>query len=472
MRRFAAIVLAAVVLAACGTRLPDSAFENTAQRTTRTTRSESFDPGGFTTETTTAGETPGGTDERSGSSTDPRTGARVPGADAPNTASDVGVTATTLTIGNITAENGVLGDAFAPAVRGLRAWVAYTNAHGGVRGRKIVLKTCDDREDRNRDLACAQQLVEKDKVFALVSTNSRSLGGSAEYLNAHAVPTIGFPITNSFGRYPHLFSAYRNGYLALSTGPYRWFKQTLGVTEAAVFMYDIDESKQAGQQFQKAMELEGMHVTPYVVSFAAPSFDQPVADMQTHGTQLIVDAMDDGANRKLCDAMQRRNFRVKAKVSTPVSEGERVGQDYNDTCRNSVYIVNSSRVYTATDIPEIAKFRSAYARYQPNLPLHQWAMESWGLADMFADGVTSMGGAPTRAGLEKWLNALNQYKANGMLLGLDWGKFDPTATKVEDCFAVAHWQDSKGGWIEATDPVPFCYPDAHQFLSKALEQGN
>ena len=484
MRRFAAILLAAVMLAACGTRLPDSAFENAAHQTTKTTRGESFGPGEFATDTTLAGDTPRGPGQQPGSVTNPRTGARTPAADAPNTASDVGVTAATLTIGNITAENGVLGDAFAPAVRGLRAWVAYTNAHGGVRGRKIVLKTCDDREDRNRDLACAQQLVERDKVFALVSTNSRSFGGAAEYLNSHAVPTIGFPITNSFGRYPHLFSAYRNGYprdgqhagvngyLALSTGPYRWFKQTLGVTEAAVFMYDIDESKQAGQQFQKAMELEGMHVTPYVVSFAAPSFDQPVADMQTHGTQLIVDAMDDGANRKLCDAMQRRNFRVKAKVSTPVSEGERVGQDYNDTCRNSVYIVNSSRVYTATDVPEIAKFRSAYARYQPNLPLHQWAMESWALADMFADGVTSMGGTPTRVGLEKWLNGLNLYKANGMLLGLDWGKFDPTATKVEDCFAVAHWQDSKGGWVEATNPVPFCYPDAHQFLTKALEQGN
>ncbi|MEY2472174.1 MAG: branched-chain amino acid transport system substrate-binding protein [Actinomycetota bacterium] len=485
MRRVAVVLLAAVMLAACGTRLPDSAFETTAQRGKTLQRGDApvDEFGDDNTATTLAGETPQADNEPTITG-DGRTPARGPQADAPNTASDVGVTATTLTIGNITAENGVLGDAFAPAVRGLRAWVAYTNAHGGVRGRQIVLKTCDDREDRNRDLACAQQLVEKDKVFALVSTNSRSFGGSAEYLNAHGVPTIGFPITNSFGRYPHLFSAYRNGYprdgqhagvngyLALSTGPYRWFKQTLGVTEAAVFMYDIDESKQAGQQFQKAMELEGMHVTPYVVSFAAPSFDQPVNDMQKHGTQLIVDAMDDGANRKLCDAMARRNFSVKAKVSTPVSEGERVGEDYNDTCRNSVYVVNSSRVYTATDVPEVAKFRQAYARYQPGLPLHQWAMESWALATMFAEGVTSMGGAPTRAGLEKWLNGLVKYKANGMLLGLDWGKFDPTAPRIEDCFAVAHWQDSKGGWVEATDHVPFCYPDAHQFLSKALEQGN
>jgi hypothetical protein len=236
-------------------------------------------------------------------------------------------------------------------------------------------------------------------------------------------------------------------------------------------MYDIDESKQAGQQFQKAMELEGFHVTPYIVSFAAPNFDQPVADMQKHGTQMVVDTMDDGANRKLCDSMARRNFSVKAKVSTAVSEGERVGKDYNDTCRNSVYVVNSSRPYSS-DVPEVVKFRNAYARYQPGLPLHEWAMESWGLANMFADGVTSMGGAPTRVGLEKWLNAQVRYKANGMFVGLDWGKFDPTATRVEDCFSVARWLDSKGGWTEATDRFPFCVPDAHQFLSKALEEGN
>jgi branched-chain amino acid transport system substrate-binding protein len=408
----------------------------------------------------------------------------TPVNDGPNRASEIGVTATTLTIGNITAENGVLGDAFAPAVRGLRAWVAYTNAHGGIHGRTVVLKSCDDREDRNRDLQCAQQLVERDKVFALVSTNARSLGGSAEYLNGKGVPTLGFPITNSFGRYPHFFSAYRNGYprdgkhpgvngnLALSTGPYRWFKQVLGVTEAAVFSYDIDESKQAGQQFQHAMELEGFHVTPYIVSFAAPSFDQAVADMQRRNTQLVVDAMDDGANRKLCDAMARRNFKVKAKVSTPVVQGDRVGTDYNDTCRNSVYVINSSRPYTTTSVPSIATFRTAYARYQPGLPVHQWALESWGLATMFADGVASMGAAPTRAGLERWLNAQIEYKAGGMFVGLDWEKFDPTAPKVEDCFVVSRWLDSKGGWAEATDKFPYCYPDAHQFLSRALEQGN
>ncbi|HVT75445.1 MAG TPA: ABC transporter substrate-binding protein, partial [Acidimicrobiales bacterium] len=239
-------VALALLLASCGTRLPDSAFSDSAQPVSAGARrdatgtdagGDTLDNGG-TTDTTLASGSDTGTN--TGSSNNTSGGApSAPGDTAPNRASDTGVTATTITIGNITAENGVLGDAFAPAVRGVRAWVAYTNAHGGIHGRQIVLKTCDDREDRNRDLACAQQLVERDKVFALIGVNSRSFGGAAQYLADHQIPVLGFPITNSLYRYPTMFSIYRNGYardgktvgyngnLVYTSGWMRWFHKTL-----------------------------------------------------------------------------------------------------------------------------------------------------------------------------------------------------------------------------------------------------
>jgi hypothetical protein len=194
--------------------------------------------------------------------------------------------------------------------------------------------------------------------------------------------------------------------------------------------------------------------------------------MQKHGTQIIVDTMDDGANRKLCDAMARRNFKVKAKVSTAVSEGDRVGRDYNDTCRNSVYIATPSRAYSDTSVPEIAKFRQAYARYQPGLDVHQWALEAWTMAQMVATGIDSMGAAPTRTGLEQWFRSLRAYSGDGVLVGLEWTPEDYTRTRTEDCFDIHRWLDAKGGWVDATDKFPFCYPDAYLYLTKALEQGN
>ncbi len=497
IRSVFALLLGSLLLAACGTRLPESDFAQVqTQGVTNNSDSSNNDNSSGDDLTTDGSDSSSGdnaaTDDGSDSGSDPSSGGSgnssngggngAATADGPNTASDVGVTATSITIGTIVAENGVLGDAFAPSARGMRAWAAAINAAGGFHGRQVVLKTCDDREDRNRDLQCAQQLIEKDKVFALIATNSRAFGGSAQYLADRGIPVIGEPITASFYRYPTMFSVYQNGYkrdgktvgyngnLVSTSGIYRWFKQNLNITKAAVFAYDVDESKQAGDFMKKGLELEGFSVTQYVVSFAAPSFDQAVADMQRQGTQIILDAMDDGANRKLCDAMERRKFSVKAKVSTIVSMGDTVGNNYNDTCRNSVFIPGQTLNYQATSVPEIAKFRQAYKRYQPGLPVHQWALEAWMMGNLFKSYANTS--SPTRKGFVSYLNGLVQWKGDGIDVGLDWEKIDPAATKVKDCFTISRWLDSENGWTEATKGFPFCYPDANQYVTPASEQGN
>ncbi len=493
--RLAALLLVALVVAACGTRLPDSAFVESRASAPRATFGGAAadvpageDPAGVVDPasggpTTTSGSAQGSTAGPSATPGRPASGG-TPAASGLNQASDVGITPTTITLGTIVAENGVLGDAFAPAARGLRAWAAAMNAKGGIGGHKVILKTCDDREDRSRALECARRLIEQDKVFALVATNTRALGGAAQYINDKGVPTIGIPITNSFYRYPHLWSGYPTGYardgktvgykgqIMSLTGVYRWFKANLGVTKAAVFTYDIDESRQFGVATEKGLGLEGYDVTSYVVSFAAPSFDQAVADMQNKGVQIIFDGMDDGANRKLCDAMARRQFSVKAKVSTIVSMGDSVGNDYNATCRNSVFVPGESTPYSATTVPAVAEFRSGFAKYQPGQPLHQWALEAWSQATLVGDAVRAMGATPTRNGLEAYFRGLRKYNAGGMLVGLEYVPINYDAPTLEDCFSIARWLDSKGGWVQATDKFPFCYPDAKQFSSAPLEQGN
>jgi ABC-type branched-subunit amino acid transport system substrate-binding protein len=491
--RRAAIGLALLALTACGTRLPDDAFvedgELVAIESTDGEGAGTAAPGALegATETTVAGDTTADTTADAGagggSVSAAASGGGGGGAAGPNQASDVGVTEDQIVIGNITAENGVLGDAFAPAARGMRAWAAAMNAKGGIHGRQVVLKTCDDGEVRTKTLECAKRLVEQDKAFAIVGANTRAMGGAAQYLNDKGVPVLGMPITNSYNRYPHFFSFYATGYqrdgktvgnngnLMFNTGIYRWFKENLKVTKAAVFSYDIPESKQAGDAFAQGLKLEGFSVKQYTVSFAAPSFDQAVATMQQDGTQIIVDSMDDGANRKLCDAMARRRFSVKAKVSTVVSMGDKVGTAYNDTCRNSVFIPGSTLPYSQTGSAQVKAFRDAFARYQPGKPVHQWALEAWLQGQLVAEALEKMGPAPTRKGLEGYFNGLTDWTGGGVHTGLDWKPIQWGKT-MASCITIARWQDSKGGWVQATQRFPYCYPDAKVYGSPALEQGN
>lgn len=500
-RRALVLLMAAMSVAACGTRLPDEAFAPEQQIvSTGDEATDGDDDRGSGRTTTTAsggtgsdGSTPSGGDgsggdtgRTGGTPGDGQTGREGDAGDeGPNRASDVGITETTIRLGNITAEDGVLGDAFAPAVRGLRAWVQHTNASGGIRGRTIELFTCDDREDRARTLECARRLVEQDDVYALVATNTRALGGASQYLADNDVPVIGFPINNAFYRYPEFFTIYGTSYerngdtvgidgnIVSLSGQYRWFRQNLDVSRAAVFNYDIAESAQAGDTMVRGLEAEGFRVNRYTVSFAAPSFDQAVADMERRGIELVYDAMDDGANRRLCDAMARRGYKPEAKVSTVVIMGDGVGSNYNETCRNAIFVPNESLPYTS-GAEEIAEFRDAYARYQPGLPLHQWALEAWAIGNIARDAIESMGPAPTRAGFIEYLDTMPPNTGDGIMVGTAYtpDQVDYGASTNRDCFVIARWLDAEGGWVSASSPFPFCYPDARTYSSQAAEQGN
>jgi hypothetical protein len=58
------------------------------------------------------------------------------------------------------------------------------------------------------------------------------------------------------------------------------------------------------------------------------------------------------------------------------------------------------------------------------------------------------------------------------MAGLEYVPLDYSTPTAEDCFSIARWLDDKGGWIQATDKFPLCYPDAKQYGTPALEQGN
>lgn len=485
--------------AACGTRLPDDRFADRAGGTRADGSGTSSDGGlgsadgdlGATDGTAADGGTTGGTGGATAGGTTGGSGGGTAGGaggapSGPNQASDVGVSATSIRVGALVAEQGVLGDAFAPAVWGVRAWVADTNAKGGIGGRKIELFTCDDREDRARSLECAKQLVETNKVFAIIATNSRALGGAAEYLEGAKVPVLGIPITNTFNRFSHFFSAYGSPYprdgkqvgyggkLLYGSAGYRYFKDKLGAKKAAVFGYDIAESSQALDLFKKGLELEGYSVKQYLVSFAAPSFDTAVADMQREGTQLIVDAMDGGANAKLCDTMARRGFKPLAKITQIPSFSSNAKTELNDTCRDITYITGGTRPYTDTSIPFIATFQQAMAKYQKGKYLHQWELEAWMMADWFRQYLVAAGPAPTRTGFEAFLERPEGLLVEGVQSGPTKWVYDPsgeTRTTGSGCYALAKWDDeAPGGWISPAG-FPFCVTGSRVYLSPTAEDG-
>lgn len=489
------VALLGLAAAGCGTHLPDSAFTNSGQSGGTVNASSNGGSSGGGPSAGSAGSVSGGTGgsagalaaSSSGGSTaaggsaagssgggstaggstgsSGGSGGASGSSGAGNTASDVGVTANSITVGNITAIGGPLGpEIFSPSLAGATAYFDMLNSQGGINGRKVNFITCDDQENPNQDVACAQKLITQDKIFAFVA-NDTDNETSASYTNSKGVPDVGdFCIGNACAQYPHVFGWFgehypRNGQVGYNGTEYspidtfKWYKDNLGVKNAADFFYSIPISRQAGLFEAALLKAVGINVVYYGGGSdqgenpAAPTYDTDVIQMRNDHVDIIVDAIDIGGLAKLCQSMDRFGFTVKANITTSQGMGQLVGQTFSSPCRDSLYAGDSSVPYSDTSNPGVQAMRAAMKKYEPNVTLHQWVLDGWIAAKEFADGVKALGPDVTRAGLERWLNGLNEsYTAGGLTgpVGYEpWNFSQPHP----DCGSIAQWQDSAGTFV-------------------------
>lgn len=392
------------------------------------------------------------------------------GDGAGNVASDVGVTETSIRVGNIVSRGGPLGPLqFTPAYYGANAYFQDLNARGGVNGRTIEFVTCDDREEAGQNRQCAESLVDKE-VFAFVANASRVHFGGAKVIDAAGVPDVGGQaIGYEYFKYPHLFPFYvhsfghypRNGTtgwdgtLYQADGPYRWFAKQ-GVDKAAVLYYSIPISKSEGLNMAEGLRRGGVQVTEFEVNPALPGFDSIVARMRSEGVQAIVNSIDNVGNQNLCTSMDRAGFQVKIHMLTVAGWTRTVGKDFSSPCRTNLHSFGWSLPASERGNPEVARFHEVSAQvYGPDFPgaAHQWAFEGWLAAKQFEEAVESMGAQVTRAGLLEWYRGLRDHDLGGLITGGSYEPFKPTAgAAARSCFAVVRWDEGAGDFAQLAPP--------------------
>jgi ABC-type branched-subunit amino acid transport system substrate-binding protein len=419
-------------LAACGTRLPNSAFTQPAPTATATA-----------IPTTTA-------------STSAPTG---------NTASDVGVTPTTITIGEIASStNPFEPQAFVGPTYGLQAFVRYTNAHGGIHGRQLVLHTCDDQGSSIENDVCAHTLINTDHVFALVSNVALDYAG-AGYVNSQNVPDIGGqPIDNAYNTYRNLFDIYgesypRNGQPGLhgklygGTEVYRFFKVRFPKVPltAGVVEYNQSDSERFGNSIVQGLKLEGYKVVVKVVNFAVPDFNSVAIAFKQAGVQYVYDALDTAGNVRLCDALDQNNVTITAKVLTTQAWDQSVNSDYASApkCRNELWVTGNTRNYEDTQYHQVALFRAQMLADGDggSKQLSDWALEGWAGGLWFADAANTCGADLTRVCVEKFMNSGKPYNGHGLLTPRQFTDDSVEPKTVRDCINVARWVSAKDSWV-------------------------
>ena len=107
--------------------------------------------------------------------------------------SDPGVTTTTIKLGITSPLTGIAAPGYSKIPGAMKAYFDYVNANGGVFGRKITLVSKDDQYIPTTAVAKANELILRDKVFALVGTlgtaSTKALTSSTQ-LSKRGIPSL------------------------------------------------------------------------------------------------------------------------------------------------------------------------------------------------------------------------------------------------------------------------------------------
>ena len=484
------VLVVVLVSAACGTRLPNKDFAAAGQQQVVTGPggvSASIGPGGVvpTTGSGPPGVAPSGAASQGSNGSGSGTGITPV---AGNTASDVGVTADSITIGTIASKTNPFDQrAFVGPTYGLQAFVQWTNAHGGIHGRRLILKFCDDQGSGDQNQACVHQLIDSDKVFALASTAILDYAG-APYVNSKGVPDIGSqPIDVAFSRYPHLWEIYGDDYprdgkqfgfkgnLYGGTEVYRYFKQKFPnvAKVAGVVEYNQSASQRFGNSIADGLRHEGYTVDEKVVNFALPDFDSVAIDFRNHNVQYVYDTIDRAGNIRLCKALDDNKVNLTAKILTTQSWEQSINSDYKDSphCASELWATGMTRNYEDTQYPGVAHFRqemSAIGHGDAN-SLSEWALEGWAGGQWLADAIASCGAKVTRKCVESFVNAgpKHPYDAGGLLAPRYFEQRSTPQEPSHNCINVAKWSTSATSWqTQVPDMDKNCF-DVPEYPYKA-----
>jgi branched-chain amino acid transport system substrate-binding protein len=112
------------------------------------------------------------------------------GGSGTTTATDPGVTSSTITLGVTIAKSGAAA-AYGTIADASNAYFTYLNNNGGVNGRKIVYKILDDGYNPAQTVPLTKQLVEQDNVFAMFGgLGTQTQTSVRDYLNTKKVPQL------------------------------------------------------------------------------------------------------------------------------------------------------------------------------------------------------------------------------------------------------------------------------------------
>lgn len=356
---------------------------------------------------------------------DPRAEAAYCPASSANKASDVGVTPTSINFGNVSGLSGILSNNFNQGPEAVQALFSAVNAAGGICGRKLNLQVEDDGQDSSHNAADIQDLIPKS--FAFVGSTSDADNAGVPAMQQAGIPDLGQAINFSRGSNPNYFTAGTFGAQQKGGSDYIYDTLPAGLkanghfpTKMAVLAYSIPISALAARQFMATFVKAGGQdcYEDENVSPASPSLTSDVLTMEQRGCNGVFTTMDVTGNGKLLQAMTNQQWTVGS-PNGPIFAGTTL--DGYTPAQISVAGQQQAQGFQVflnfapfnEPQPAINLYLSQLQTYEPGKQPSAFGVEAWSSAQMLLYALIKSGPNPTRASVKSIIGGLTSWTTNG-----------------------------------------------------------
>jgi ABC-type branched-subunit amino acid transport system substrate-binding protein len=422
-RRIAAVTVGALVVAGCGS-------------TTHATSSP-----------TTTGVSGSGSASASGSSA---TTAVAPSVGSGGGAS-VGITKTTITVGQLADVSGPVPGLFTGAVDGMDAWAADVNSTGGIDGRKVVV----DHQDAALSCPTYTNAIKTlaTSVFADVGTFSLvDVCGEAtlkanpnfEDIEGAVLNSAIEPVANVISPIPA-----PNGF---STTGYLWVKDTYGAAAVAktADLWGSTEQFDFAEQEAAAESIGYKYVYNRGYAPTETNFTSDILRMKSDGVE-VVDMIDTDA-ADMADFLEQsaqQNFHPKAVITAAAYDPSFFKDLGNPADAAPLVMPLPFALYLgsgdAAAVPEVATFQKWMKTTHPGDPLNLFGLDSFAAGLLFQTAMSKLDNDPTQAQLATALHGITSFDADG-LIPTD----DPSSKQGAVCYVIV--KTANGGFVRTAPP--------------------
>jgi ABC-type branched-subunit amino acid transport system substrate-binding protein len=365
-------------------------------------------------------------------------------------ATDTGVTATTITVGNVSDLGGPVPGLFQGGPAGTQAYINYVNSQGGICGRKLKLVTSDDSLECNQNEADYQNL--ENSVFAFVGGWSLDDSCGAQILSHHTpIPVVQQALSIQFQALPGTYGVdpLKAG---AQTGYFDYFKQKFpdAISSVGTLVGNQPSAVQSWQYYKQVMEGLGYKVT-YEDDFppAQSNFTADVIRMKAQGVKMVfiiaVNAPDLAA---FSQEAAQQGWKPELFVAPIGYFGQYISDSGGASAVNGQYIpVVQARFLgeDASTVPEVGLFDQWMKSTAPNIGIDQFADTSWANTALFVQALKMVGPHVTRAAVIAALSQIHSFSDNGMFPTVDVG-----SKTAANCYLLLQIQN--GQYVKVDDP--------------------